>query len=52
MNEIRARNPRRTAIWICNEQKQKFLEWLKEKDLALGESLDIRHELHPKELPN
>jgi hypothetical protein len=39
MNEIRARNPRRTAIWICKEQKRKFPEWLKEKDLPLGDSL-------------
>jgi hypothetical protein len=40
MNEIRAYNPRRTASWICNEQKRKFSEWLKEKDLSLGESLE------------
>ncbi|XP_015637678.1 uncharacterized protein [Oryza sativa Japonica Group] len=40
MNEIRARNPRITDIWICKEQKQKFPEWLKEKDLPLGVSLE------------
>jgi hypothetical protein len=40
MNEIRARNPRRTAIWICKEQNRKFPEWLKEKDLLLGDSLE------------
>ena len=28
------------AIWICKEQKQKFPEWLKEKDLPLGDSLE------------
>ncbi len=40
MNEIRACNPRRTDIWICKEQKQKFPKWLKEKDLSLGDSLE------------
>ncbi len=40
MNEIRASNPRRTDIWIFKEQKRKFPEWLKEKDLSLGDSLE------------
>ncbi|XP_015611179.1 uncharacterized protein [Oryza sativa Japonica Group] len=40
MNEIRANNPRRTATWISKEQKRKFPEWLKEKELTFGESLE------------
>jgi hypothetical protein len=40
MNEIRACNPRRPASWVSKEQKHKFPEWLKEKDLPFGETIE------------
>jgi hypothetical protein len=52
MNEIRARNPRRTAIWNCKEQKWKFPEWLKEKDLLFGDSLEEKTLVQASKWPN